>query len=1282
MRRLKRIFCLLLATMMFAGLLAGCESGDKETDRQEQVYDENNVGEIYYQEVDPDHVAESDEGIQYADNEILVVAKNGVSKSDIEKLSEKYNAEIVGYIEQTGDYQLKLSEAMSMDELDFVIEKIKQEEYIDSACVNYISEYSDSTVHEFMYGEKWENDLDNFNDCKGKSWGFEAIETPAAWDLLKLNESKVNPIKLGLIDSGFDTSHEDLKFEEVFYNYELSDHGTHVAGTMAAKANNSEGICGVYPYGDGNLYGASWRGSKKYTENCNSVMTEKCILSELLLRNVKVVNCSYGLGNYACWYDNASEQDNIVKSSEILADFLKRVYEKGYDFVIVVAAGNDSNDIVINLEYNYSTNEYVKNEKKKTIAYDSNGQPTVVLQDNKGNYYYRETDDQGNNIDYKITGITDSENQVFIANKDISGGHLESRYTSYFSAIPNSSEYKDIYNRIIVVGAVNSSFEISDFSNTGNRVDVFAPGENIYSTTPGNEYQNSGWSGTSMAAPHVSGVAAMVWSANNNLNGAEVKNIICNSKNLRCTSCNMVDAYIALEKAFSTDSDDSQTTSENGAILSWVVTNSDEAISGATITAISESTNEEYAAATDSNGHFELIAPAGTYSLIITADGYSDYELEKVSVSNGEVNYIDWIKMSPALTSFSVPDSMVMTIGELGVIEPDAEPSDANGHSFKWTTSDDSIVQIASDRGEICILTAKGKGTATVAAEATINGKTVSHSTEVRVASQARDTVLVLDVSGSMGGEPIEEMKKAAIKFCEELLVDEYNNRVGLVLYDNDIETYDLTNDVTALESYINGIVDGGLTNMEGGISCAIEMLDSLSTDDSIKNIVIMADGLPNEGNTSDSGSMAVSSSYSFYSTDISYANAVIDTAQSAMSKYNLYSLGFFHDLYGEEKDFAAALMQSLTNMNDGYHEVDQAENLQFAFGDISEEISDGSKIVINIACPVEVSISYQGETLSSSQSNYNDKTSFGSLQLLGKNQDVKVVSVDADKVYDIELKGTDEGAMDYSVNYFDDDENLVDSRSFTSIPITSTTNISSSTENSAEVSLNIDSDGDGISDIIYSAAQNSVGSVTWESEPETEPTTEPATEYTEPSTEVIGSSYNNGLETWQIILLVLGITAAVGIVIVAVVLVVTKEKTDDLFEFPIDSVISGSKSSNDNEIEALETKPLTSKSATISILSGSMKGKEFSISHEENVLIGKKPGITKILISTDYEKISRVHCTVSYSDKLNKFFVTDSSRNGTYYENHVRLVKGKRTPLVPGSIILLADDNCRILLK
>lgn len=77
---------------------------------------------------------------------------------------------------------------------------------------------------------------------------------------------------------------------------------------------------------------------------------------------------------------------------------------------------------------------------------------------------------------------------------------------------PNTSEisFPAYYEETLAVGAVNLQVGLANFSNSNDHIDIVAPGVATYSTYPDEKYVEL--SGTSMAAPHISGALALICS--------------------------------------------------------------------------------------------------------------------------------------------------------------------------------------------------------------------------------------------------------------------------------------------------------------------------------------------------------------------------------------------------------------------------------------------------------------------------------------------------------------------------------------------------------------------------------------------------------------------------------------------------------------------------------------------------------------------------------------------------------------------------------------------------
>lgn len=240
---------------------------------------------------------------------------------------------------------------------------------------------------------------------------------PQLWGLQKTNVGNVWDCSTGcgqvvaIVDTGIDVSHDDLKHQlwelapgihglnvndgtGVFNLTDGNGHGTHVAGTVAARGNNFAGVVGVAP--EAKLMGMRIFGANTAT----FAMGANGIFLAAFLR-ADVINCSWGAS---------------IAFDPTVAAAIAWAITQPQRPVIVAAAGN--------------------------------------------------------------------------SNIDAAG--------AYPASDPN----------VICVGATDSADAKAGFSNWGATVEVSAPGVGIISTLPGNNY--GPLSGTSMAAPHVCAMVAII----------------------------------------------------------------------------------------------------------------------------------------------------------------------------------------------------------------------------------------------------------------------------------------------------------------------------------------------------------------------------------------------------------------------------------------------------------------------------------------------------------------------------------------------------------------------------------------------------------------------------------------------------------------------------------------------------------------------------------------------------------------------------------------------------
>lgn len=104
----------------------------------------DDIGEAYFKEIKPeDIVIDKETGLQYAKNQLLVSCEMGTTKEDVEDIFDEINADIVGYIELTGDFQIEFRKDVDISVLQYFADYLNSYPFVLNVTLNLVVDYEE-----------------------------------------------------------------------------------------------------------------------------------------------------------------------------------------------------------------------------------------------------------------------------------------------------------------------------------------------------------------------------------------------------------------------------------------------------------------------------------------------------------------------------------------------------------------------------------------------------------------------------------------------------------------------------------------------------------------------------------------------------------------------------------------------------------------------------------------------------------------------------------------------------------------------------------------------------------------------------------------------------------------------------------------------------------------------------------------------------------------------------------------------------------------------------------
>lgn len=390
-------------------------------------------------------------------------------------------------------------------------------------------------------------------------WGYNAVNAQL------LNDSNAGNRTVCIIDSGYDISHNDLSGNRVNGTNDSGTgswsspgnnnaHGTHVAGTIAAIAN-TEGVKGVMPNQNVNLHivkvfnESGWGYSSslvKAIQTCadnganvvnmslggsRSSITEQNAMQDLYYKGVLLIAAAGNSGNTAHSYP--ASYDAVMSVAAVDTNNDHAAFSQATDQVDIAAPGvavlstvtvgeGVLSDITINGASSFDRGVVPHNRKIKTSgSYESAPvagsftAPIAACDISSGSYNCGDMTDKiclTERIENQRTGVRPEINPVKACSD--AGAKAAIVYSNQdLSGLQNPFVLDDNDSYRMVSVTVDRAFGLELAGKVGDTVTV--------STETGKDYEY--YNGTSMATPHVAGVAGLVWSYHPTCTAAQVR---------------------------------------------------------------------------------------------------------------------------------------------------------------------------------------------------------------------------------------------------------------------------------------------------------------------------------------------------------------------------------------------------------------------------------------------------------------------------------------------------------------------------------------------------------------------------------------------------------------------------------------------------------------------------------------------------------------------------------------------------------------------------------------